>query len=60
MNELNQFIQHIEQNMMQQALISGDQFVVHALKFAKELQWRRLAAGQIVDIEPKERDHDGS
>jgi len=60
MNELDQFIEHIEKNMMQQALMSGDQFVVHALKFAKELRWRRAAAGHVVDVEPKERNHDGS
>ena len=60
MNELDQFILHIEQNMAQQAMMSGDQFVLHALKFAKELKRRREMAGHVIDVEPKERNHDGS
>jgi hypothetical protein len=58
MNELDQFIFHIEQNMAQQAMISGDQFVLHALKFAKELRRRRNLSLPVDDVEPKERDHE--
>jgi hypothetical protein len=58
MNELDQFILHIEQNMAQQAMMQGDQFVLHALKFAKELKRRRDSSWPVEDVEPKERDHD--
>lgn len=57
MNELDQFIDHIEKNMMQNAIHHGDQFVVHALKFAKELRILRQInsrGADVQDVEAKE------
>jgi len=58
MSELDQFILHIEQNMAQQAMAQGDQFVLTALKFAKELRRRRNSSWPVEDVEPKERDYE--